>query len=372
MKKYFFLLAMIVPIAVLAQSSSNLTSYSRFDFIPGEHIRYTEDFSQDELGELPLKWVTNNRGETFKIESLDGKWMRLFPGSRFASPPFQNLSDNFTVEMDILLQFDGEGGYVYPELELKLLELTNDPTARSYVVNQDANKEAGLVLLPGGKEHPMQAAMRSYLNGRDYFSNNHKELKAGTTEPNKVMHVSIWVQKERIRFWINDQKIFDIPQAIPSNAGFNRIGFSVESSLYEETQLGIYVSNIKVAEGNPDLRKKLLTEGKLVTQGILFDTNSDRIQPASAGVLKEIAAILKENPVLKFKIIGHTDSDGADNLNMELSNRRAEAVKNALSKEYGIETARLSTEGRGESSPIADNKSAEGKAKNRRVEFIKQ
>lgn len=372
MKKYLFLLAMIVPFAGLAQSASNLTSYSRFDFIPGEHIRYSEDFSQDEIGELPLKWVTNNRGETVKIESLAGKWIRLFPGSRFASPPFQQLPENFTVEMDVLLQFAGEGGYVYPELELKLLELNNDPTARSYVVNQDANKEAALVLLPGGKEHPMQVALRSYLNGRDYFSNDHKELKAGTTETNKVIHISIWVQKERIRYWINEQKIFDIPQAIPSNAGFNRIGFSVESSLYEESQLGLYVSNIKVAEGNPDLRKKLLSEGRLVTQGILFDSNSDSIKPVSAGVLKEIALILKENAALNFKIIGHTDSDGADNQNMELSKRRAEAVKKALSMEYGIEASRLTTEGMGESKPIADNTSAEGKAKNRRVEFIKQ
>ncbi len=371
MKKILIIIAMVAPFAANSQTASNFKSYSKFDFIPGEQIRYSEDFSQDEIGELPLKWFTNNRGETVTIDQMEGKWMRIFPGSRFASPILQKLPESFTVEMDLLLHFNGEGGYVYPELELKLLELNNDPNARSYFVNQDAAAEAALVLFPGGADQPIQVRLHSLSKGRDYFSNEHKELKAGTVETNKAMHISIWVQKERIRYWINDQKVFDIPQAIPSNAGFNRIGFSLESSLYEESQLGIYVSNIKVAEGHPDLRKKLL-EGKWVTQGILFDSNSDRIKPSSAGILKEIAAVLKENPTLRFKIIGHTDSDGSESQNLDLSKRRAEAVKKALSSEFDIDASQLTTDGKGEGSPVAENNSAEGKAKNRRVEFIKQ
>jgi outer membrane protein OmpA-like peptidoglycan-associated protein len=87
--------------------------------------------------------------------------------------------------------------------------------------------------------------------------------------------------------------------------------------------------------------------------------------------MKEIATILKENPAVKIKIIGHTDSDGDDAKNLDLSKRRSISVKNALVNEYGIEALRLDTDGKGETEPISDNTTAEGKAKNRRVELIK-
>lgn len=119
------------------------------------------------------------------------------------------------------------------------------------------------------------------------------------------------------------------------------------------------------------MRSKLLTEGKLVTHGILFDVGSDKIKPESYTTLKEIATVLKENPEVRVKIIGHTDSDGSDAANLELSKRRAASVKNALSKDFGIDASRMETDGKGESQPIADNKTQEGKANNRRVEFIR-
>jgi outer membrane protein OmpA-like peptidoglycan-associated protein len=121
----------------------------------------------------------------------------------------------------------------------------------------------------------------------------------------------------------------------------------------------------------PDTRNRLLTEGKWVTHGILFDVNSDRIRGESYGTLKEIAAVLKENPAVRVRIVGHTDSDGDDASNLDLSRRRAAAVKTALAAEFGIESARMETEGRGESEPAAGNDTAAGKANNRRVEFLK-
>src|SRR5690606_32996503 len=112
-------------------------------------------------------------------------------------------------------------------------------------------------------------------------------------------------------------------------------------------------------------------EGRLVTQGILFDVNSATIKPESAGTLKGIADVLKENPGVHVKIIGHTDSDGDEAANLILSQKRSASVKNALSQAYGIDTSRMETEGKGESDPIADNDTSEGKTNNRRVEFVK-
>jgi OOP family OmpA-OmpF porin len=115
----------------------------------------------------------------------------------------------------------------------------------------------------------------------------------------------------------------------------------------------------------------LITERRLVTYGIYFDSGSDKIKPESAGTLKEISTVLKDNPTVRIKIYGHTDNDGDATKNLDLSKRRAISVKNALSGEYGIEASRLETDGKGQSEPIAPNSTSEGKAKNRRVEMVK-
>ncbi len=103
----------------------------------------------------------------------------------------------------------------------------------------------------------------------------------------------------------------------------------------------------------------------------MFDVNSAAIKPESYGTLKEIAGVLQDNADVKVKIIGHTDSDGDDALNLALSKKRAEAVKSALTDEFKIDGSRIATDGKGETDPVADNKTPEGKAQNRRVEFVK-
>ncbi len=141
---------------------------------------------------------------------------------------------------------------------------------------------------------------------------------------------------------------------------------------YPEDQYGIYVGNIKVATGKPDTRHKLVEEGKFSTTGILFDVNAATIKPESDGVIKELADVLTKYPDIKIKLIGHTDSDGGDAANLELSKKRAAAVKESLAKDFSIDPSRMETDGKGESESVADNKTKEGKAQNRRVEFIKR
>jgi outer membrane protein OmpA-like peptidoglycan-associated protein len=133
----------------------------------------------------------------------------------------------------------------------------------------------------------------------------------------------------------------------------------------------LLLGNLRLAIGAPDTRNKLISEGRFVTSGITFDVNSDKIKPESFGVLKEIAGALTDNPTVKVKIIGHTDSDGDAAKNLELSKKRAEAVKATLSSEFSIDASRMDTDGLGATKPLADNKTTEGKAQNRRVEFVK-
>jgi len=99
--------------------------------------------------------------------------------------------------------------------------------------------------------------------------------------------------------------------------------------------------------------------------------NKDVVKPESYGTLKEIAGILNEVPDVKVKIFGHTDSDGADAANLDLSKRRAASVKAELAKSFGVKADRLETDGLGETKPVAPNDTPVNKALNRRVEFIK-
>ena len=168
--------------------------------------------------------------------------------------------------------------------------------------------------------------------------------------------------------YLNEDKIWDLPKVL-ADTKHNGIVFYSGAAKTPENKY--YITNLRLAIGVADTRKKLLEEGKFSTNGILFDVNSDKIKPASYGILKEIATTLNENKDMHIKIIGHTDSDGDDASNLTLSKKRADAVKAALNKEFGINNNRMETDGKGESQPIDKNTTQVSKANNRRVEFIK-
>lgn len=107
-----------------------------------------------------------------------------------------------------------------------------------------------------------------------------------------------------------------------------------------------------------------------ISEKIQFAIDKADILPASHGLLNEVVEVLQKNPqITKLSIIGHTDSDGADTYNQQLSEKRAKSVL-AYFTEHGVEAARLTAIGKGESAPIASNDNAVGREKNRRVEFL--
>jgi len=168
--------------------------------------------------------------------------------------------------------------------------------------------------------------------------------------------------------YFNEEKAWDLPKAMSKDAKYSSVVYWLQGP---GQNASYYMSNLRLAVGAPDTRNKILTQNKWVTHGILFDVNSATIKPESYGTLKEMATVLKENPDLKVKIIGHTDADGKDADNLDLSKRRAAAVKESLAKEFGIDESRMETDGKGEGEPIDKNDTPAGKANNRRVEFIK-
>lgn len=144
----------------------------------------------------------------------------------------------------------------------------------------------------------------------------------------------------------------------------------------ENLVLGVYTVNVADANGcivstpdNMTLYEQVVSKGKFTTRDINFDVSKSTIKAESFTTINRIATFMKEHPGISFRIDGHTDSDGSDTFNQQLSEDRAEAIKRALIK-FGIRESRLDAKGWGESKPIASNTTKEGKALNRRVEFI--
>ncbi|WAC10047.1 OmpA family protein [Dyadobacter pollutisoli] len=349
---------------------ATLKSYSKFDFIPGEKIVAVEDFSQDAVGDFPAKWNTNSAGEVVSIEGTEGKWLMLGPEGVFYPEFVSGLPENFTLEFN--LATTSEFSFYTGFLRTIIAEVANaskDFTKWKWYDGDKANgMEIGL--------HPYNAGGTEGMSFFNVFTDepgaslmkNDKSFPAFHTPEHNVVKVSIWRQKARFRLYVDDFKVWDLPRAFNTERKYNFIGFSTHG--YEGSDR-YFISNLRLAVGAPDTRSKLITEGKFSTTGILFDVNSATIKPESFGVLKEIANVLTENAGIKVKIIGHTDSDGEDAGNLSLSKKRSEAVKAALARDFGIESARLETDGKGESEPASANTTAEGKANNRRVEFVK-
>jgi len=116
----------------------------------------------------------------------------------------------------------------------------------------------------------------------------------------------------------------------------------------------------------------LKTTGHIAVYDILFDTGKSDIKPESANAIGEIAKLLKADPALKLHVVGHTDNEGTLDGNLKLSMARAQAVIAALTGQHGIIAARLNPFGCGQYAPVASNDTPDGRAKNRRVELVKQ
>lgn len=340
--------------AVAQDSNSSGQIISKFDFVPGEKVIFYDDFSAENIGDFPVQWNTNSSGEIITIAKYPGRWFQLGQSGFFIPEAKETFTENFTVEFDLVPMNLTETEYLYG-MEFMLVSGTlSDPNEGGAIPGK-----AGIGISPEFENinwTNWSEKTEGYKdNGNGIFQFN----------ANQKYHVAFWVQKQRLRMYADEKKILDLPRGLIDGYVYNIF------RLQTTDEVNPLISNFRIAAGLPDIRNKLLTEGKLISYGIQFDVNSDKVKPVSYATLKEIAQVLKDNPTIKVKIVGHTDSDGDDASNLDLSKRRALSVKAELTKTFGIDAATLETDGLGESQPLAPNDTAVNKAKNRRVEFIK-
>ncbi len=339
--------------------SDNLEVISKFDFVPGDKLIYFDDFSQDFVGDFPSKWNTNGSGEVVKLSKAEGNWFQMKSGYNIMYIPLvaNKLPEEYTIEFDLFTE-----GLDNKTSSNALLMVTIDDN------NGFKNgRDYAYAAIPFGQYGAFGIRVRN-MDPTNRINNSITAdiRKAVLNSP----HVSIAVNKKRFRLWVNETKYIDIPQFIynPEKIGF--LKFNLEG--LRDGQDRVFIGNLKIAEGGLDLRRQLMAEGRVSTNGILFDSGKANIKPQSYGIIRQISQVLMQDGSMKLNIIGHTDADGTDDANLKLSKSRAEAVKQALIEVYKISGDRLTTEGKGESKPVGDNSTADGKAQNRRVEFVKQ
>ena len=325
------------------------------DFTPGIITIFEDNFSRDNKGDFPAKWDTNGSGE---IVVIDGKkWFRLGGKSMYIPMVKESLPENYTIEFDMYTM--GLDRHTSSQSWIHLLLQDTplfEPSRSSTMIKLSPCQ---FISSPGYMEKRDNGKRQIWNEiGKDY-----RETIKGKSR------VAIAVNGTRMRVWMNDTKLVDVPRIVPATARFFKL--FVRGLRDDPGKDEVYISNFRIGKAGVDNRSKLITEGRLTTNAIQFESGSDTLLQESYKTIREIAKVLENNQEVRIKIIGHTDADGSEQNNLKLSKKRALAVKKSFINQYGISGDRIVIDGKGESDPVASNSTSEGKAQNRRVEFIK-
>lgn len=319
------------------KTSKPTVVWSQFDFIPGDEVIYEDGPRNDEEnGEFPSRWdLVNGNAE---IAEVDGEKVVIFPEGGTIVPYLKNSKEDYLPEV-FTVEFDA---YFQPEYEHRIIIKFNDSKNQKNV----------------GHRADFYAKTISFGGTSKKYSKN---LSKGGWR-----HFSIAVTKDKLKIYLNDERLINIPHMgfNPTGITLNVLGYARDAGHHQ------YVKNFRVAKGGVKYYDRVLSDGKIVVNGIKFDVNKATLKPESMGPINKIFKLMQKQPELSFSVEGHTDSDGGDTANMTLSKARGKAVMEKLIA-MGISSDRLKSNGFGESKPLDNNSTPEGKANNRRVEFVK-
>ncbi|MBD1364574.1 OmpA family protein [Mucilaginibacter sp. ZT4R22] len=345
MKKHFYLLGALLLTATITTQKSiaqeqPFKAYNNYDFVPGPTIIFEDDFRTDQDGEFPAHWnleggqgVVNKMGED-----------EVFAITKYYSVYTPNIKKAIYLPVQYTIEFD------------TWLDAAYDSNEGAYLEFRKGKERIGTL-------YTNHSAYRMDF-GDNRLNGDLPAAIGGDGYHNKWHHVAIAVNGNQMKVYCDQYRVLVVP-----NNGFKATSIALGGNASEGTAM--LIKNFRIAEGGGmNMLGKKFTDTKIITHGINFDYNKATIKPEGMGTLNMIARLMKENPELKFEVGGHTDSDGDNAYNLNLSQQRAEAVRTQLIQ-LGIAAARLSAKGYGETKPIGDNLSLAGRANNRRVEFVK-
>lgn len=336
-----FVLILIISVFSGQVRSQQTNSSSNYDFIPGNKIIFEDTQINEQIGEHPSRWKSISGNAENAV--VDGKNVIRFVSHGTKIVPLLKKGtvltpDVFTIEIDIYTPEDLGAGLIINLFDFSKFESLVEGT---FI-------EDHIYISPQG------ITFGSYNSS--FVENGSDITKKGW------WRFSLAFNKRSLKIYADEQRMINV-----SNLETKPFGLTIG---FEGDNYGGIIRNIRIAEGGKSLYDQIFTEGKIVTHGILFDPGKSVIKPQSMGVISEVVTLLNQNPELRLRIEGHTDSDGDAASNLKLSENRANAVRDMLIKNK-IDASRLEIKGYGETVPIDTNDTPEGKANNRRVEFVK-
>ena len=367
MKKFITAIAKILFAGMAAMAQE--TSYNKTDFVPGDEIIFDDNFEGERIGEFPLRWdLLDGYAETAQqqgrnvIAFTDNGLGQVMP---LMKKKWDWLPEVFTVEFDLYVAPMNTGDEEETSLEMSIY--FGDRGDDSYY-NASSNvrfwyREDGScnltwsLLKPDGDNQSSGEKMLGLSSGNSDYLEKDNPVVAGEWN-----HFAFSFNQRAFKGYVNGVRMINVPAM--KAPGYL---FFVSGSFYRYTGL----SNVRIAQGAVPLYDRLTTDGKIVSYAITFETGKADLKPESVIEINRVAKLMQEHPELEFEVQGHCDNTGTDAVNDPLSQQRAEAIVNALVKQ-GIAQSRLTPVGKGSHSPIAPNDTAEGRAKNRRVEFVKK
>lgn len=316
-------------------------AWANYDFVPGDQTLFFDDYSEDRVGDFPrgLEFVSGN----WEVVEWGGRRLLRNTGPRHSTVRIrlpQALPETFTIEIEAYLP---QGNQV---LALFTEETRGLGNFEGQYFGIAGTQTTGVL---GRGDGTVESANRA------------PRLHEG------LIPIRFMVDGSYVKAYVEERRVANAPNVTLVRSDV----IQIENAYDASDENPILLGDIRVAAGGRDLYDVLAEEGRVATRGITFAVNSDRIRPESTGTLREVGLMLEEHPELRLSIEGHTDSDGDEELNLDLSARRAAAVKDYLLGTYDIEADRLETEGFGEAVPVASNDTSEGKAENRRVELVR-
>lgn len=347
--------------------SDNATSVWRnYQFVPGDEILFFDEFRTDETGDFPARWDLLSGGADLAAINGEKGLMATGQYDNYVTPlitPAAYLPKECTIEFDIYV------GAITKDLGNSWLYYKLFFSSNRIAEKRFSSSELSLEIRYGNTS--------GYVWDNNGSNNTFSIEKVDIGKPNSWHHVAITIKNGSFKMYYDDKRVLNLPRfpaALDAFAvGMEAVTDSNDPDFQKNgTKQIAAVKNLKIAKGGNTIYNRIVTDGKYVTNGILFDKNKAAIKSQSYGILASMAKLLQENGNWKFAVIGYTDSDGDEKSNITLSLNRAQAVKDALVKTYGIDASRLEVDGKGKANPVAPNTTDEGKATNRRVEFIQK
>jgi outer membrane protein OmpA-like peptidoglycan-associated protein len=342
------------------------TTATSSDFKRGEVILFQDDFTAETVGEFPSKWdLLDGNAE---VKTIGGVKAVEVTNNGVITPLIKEkgayLPEEFTIEYEFYYWTGGKDDIGSNDMKLTLASNTDRSRWAGYYGDGVA-----FCLVHGVYDTPDHHYAYNNGNGNETKDTRFEyKFKKGWNK------VALSFNKRALKVYINGQRIVNLPRVLQPTWMSFQVPFEYENLTF--------IRNVVIAKGAVALydrneqsmtavEKAIAETGKFVTNNILFETGKATLKPESMEEIQKVADYMKKNPQARFEVQGHTDNQGSDKVNDPLSQQRAEAVVKAL-EGLGCDPFNMRAVGKGSHEPVADNKTEAGRAKNRRVEFIKK